>query len=216
MGRFFLCKKNFALKYFDQIFVVSLPNEVGKKRVEVMGPHLKDNGIVYALWPAYENENGVVGLLTTMLDIFFHCEVNKLNNVLILEDDNHFLVPFWPAMDEIWQQVPKDYHCLFLSCNLLSRPERVSTNILRIRSSYSTNAIVYSLEAMKLILPLIKANPTTAYDILLMKHIQPLGKSYCTIPMLSSQRPGYSSIEKREIDWSIYQAESFRMHTHNL
>jgi hypothetical protein len=34
--------------------------------------------------------------------------------------------------------------------------------------------------------------------------------------MLSNQRAGYSSIEKREIDWAAYQSQSFAMHTHNI
>lgn len=181
-----------------------------------MEPHLKEHGVEYEIWEGREHENGVVGLLSAMYYLFHFAIRFNWNNIVVLEDDNRWLVPFWPAMDEIWPQLPKDYHCLFLSCNLLSRPDRVSNNILRLRSSYSTNAIVYSLEAMKLIVLLISEHYTTAYDILLMKHIQPLGKSYCTYPMLSNQRPGYSSIEKKDIDWATYQAQSFAMHTHNI
>lgn len=204
------------MKYFDKIFVISLPNEVGRNRMEIMRPHMEEQGIKHQLWEACEHPNGVEGLLQSMYWLLKMCIENSYNNCLILEDDNNFLLPFWPAMDEIWPQLPKDYHCLFLSCNLLSRPERVSPNILRIASSYSTNAIVYSLEAMKLILPLIESNPTLAFDIILMKFLQPENRCYCTFPMLSSQRPGYSSIEKREINWAEYQAQSFAIYTKGL
>lgn len=205
------------MKYFDKIFVVSLPNEVGRKRMEVLDPHLKEQGIKYVLWEACESVNGVEGLVESMYWLFHSCISGGYSNCLVLEDDNKFLLPFWPAMDEIWPQLPEDYHCLFLSCNLLSRPERVSKNILHIKSAYSTNAIVYSLEAMKLILPLIKSNPTTAYDITLMKGIQlQYNKCYCTFPMLSEQASGYSSIEKKEMDWASYQRQSFNMYTRNL
>ena len=205
------------MKYFDKIFVVSLPNEVGWERMEVMQPHLEEEGLPFTVWVGTALDNGVMGLLASMHGLLTYCIMHNYSNVLILEDDNRFLVPIVPAMDEIWPQVPKHYHCLFLSCNLLTRPERVSKNILRIRSSYSTNAIVYSLEAMKLIIPLIEANPTTAYDITLMKGLQQTyGKCYCTYPMLSNQRAGYSSIEKKDIDWAAYQAQSFAMHTHNI
>lgn len=185
--------------------------------MRVMHPDLIKQGIDFSVWVATEMENGVVGLLRSMHGLFTHCIEKGLDNVLVLEDDNFFLQDFDSMMDEIWPQVPKDYHCLFLSCNLLSRPERVSENILRIRSSYSTNAIVYSLEAMKLIVPLIEKYPTTAYDIILMRELQQqYGKSYCTYPMLSEQRPGYSSIEKKEIDWASYQRQSYQMYTHNI
>lgn len=216
LGRCVLCKKGIVMKYFDQIFVISLNNEVGNKRTEVIWRELQEHDIQSARWTAIEHENGVIGLLQTMHQLFTYAVANNEENVLVLEDDNHFLVPFWPVMDEIWPQVPKDYHCLFLSCNLLSRPTRIAPNVLRIASSYSTNAIVYSLEAMKLILPLIEANQTLAYDIILMKFLQPEGHCYCTIPMLSNQRPGYSSIEKREIDWAAYQSQSFNTYTKGL
>lgn len=204
------------MKYFDKIFIISLNNEIGHKRTEVIWPELQEHDIQSARWSAIQHENGVIGLLQTMHQLFTYTVANNEQNVLVLEDDNHFLVPFWPAMDEIWPQVPKDYHCLFLSCNLLSRPTRISPNILRIESSYSTNAIVYSLEAMKLILPLLEQNPTLAYDIILMKFLQPENRCYCTIPMLSNQRSGYSSIEKREINWAEYQAQSFATYTKGL
>lgn len=206
-----------VMNYFDKIFVVSLDNEVGHKRMEITGRHLQEQGISYFLWEATEDENGVVGLLKSMHSLFVQCIKEQLKSVLVLEDDNFFVLPVVPALKEIMPQLPSDYHCLFLSCNLLSRPERVSQNILRIRSSYSTNAIVYSLEAMKLIVPLIEKYPTTAYDIILMREIQQqYNKCYCTIPMLSNQRAGYSSIEKREIDWAAYQAQSFMMYTKNI
>jgi hypothetical protein len=205
------------MKHFDKIFVISLPNEVGRQRMKVILPHLKEEGIDFLVWVGTERENGVVGLLNSMHGLLTHCIEKGFENTMILEDDNRFLIPAVPFLDEVWPQVPKDYHCLFLSCNLLSRPERVSQNILRIRSSYSTNAIVYSLEAMKLILPLIEANPTQAFDITLMKGLQqPYNKCFCTIPMLSEQRPGYSSIEKKEINWAEYQQQSFKMFTHNI
>lgn len=215
LGRRILYKK---MKYLDKIFIVSLDNQVGRDRMIILRHHLYDQGIGnYEVWPATEHENGVIGLLQSMHSLFSHCIQKGINNVLVLEDDNNFLLPVRPAMREIWPQVPKDYHCLFLSCNLLSRPERISENILRIGSSYSTNAIVYSLEAMKLILPLIESNPTTAYDITIMKGLQQqYGECYCTFPMLSNQRAGYSSIEKREIDWAAYQSQSFATYTNGL
>jgi len=204
------------MKHFDQIVVISLPNEVGRDRMSVLEPHLKEQGIEYMLFEATENENGVVGLVQTMKELFTILVGHRFSNVLILEDDSHFVVGFWPFIDEVWPQVPKDYHCLFLSCTLLSRPTRVSDNILRIGTSYCTNAIVYTLEAMRLILPDLEKNPTQAYDITLMKGIQQENKCYCTFPQMCYQREGYSSIEKRSMDWKSYQTQAFNTYTKNI
>src|SRR5882762_11111608 len=165
------------MKYFDKIFVVSLPNEVGRKRMEVLAPHLQyEQGINYDLWEATEDENGVVGLLKSMHRLFTFCIEKGFETVLVLEDDSVFKVSFWDFIREVRPQVPNNYHCLFLACTLMSRPTRISQNILRIEASYCTNAIIYTLEAMKDILPLIEKYPTTAYDVTLMKHLQPEGK----------------------------------------
>lgn len=204
------------MKYFDWVFVVSLDNDIGRQRMSVLDPHLKEQGIVYEKWIATENENGVVGLLQTMLALFKSCILSGLNNVLILEDDSEFVVDFWSFIKEVWPQVPEEYHCLFLACTLMSRPERVSNNLLRIGSSYCTSAIVYTLEAMKLIVPMIEKNPTQAYDITLMKNLQPDGKCFATYPQMCYQRAGYSSIEKKEMDWRSYQSHAFNTYTKGI
>lgn len=204
------------MKYFDKIFVVSLDNEVGRNRMETTGLHLQAHVISYYLWKATEDENGVVGLLKSMHALFTRCIQQGYENVLVLEDDTEFVVKFWPFIEEIWPQLPKDYHCLFLACTLMNRPERVSDNILRIQSSYCTNAIVYTKEAMELILPMIEKNPTQAYDVTLMKNLQPDGKCYATYPMMCFQRTGYSSIEKKEMDWKSYQVHAFNTYTKGL
>src|ERR1700761_7461065 len=186
------------MKYFDKIFVVSLPNEIGRKRMEVTSPHLEEQGIWYELFEATEDENGVIGLLKSMHQLFTHCVQEGYETILVLEDDSVFKVSFWDFIREVWPQLPPKYHCLFLACTLMSRPQRISANLLRIGSSYCTNAIVYTSEAMRLILPMIEKNPTQAYDITLMKELQPSGLCLSTYPQMCFQRAGYSSIEKRE------------------
>jgi len=181
-----------------------------------MRPHMEEQGIEYELWEATENANGVVGLLQSMHRLFTHCIEQGFETVLVFEDDSNVKVSFWDFIREVLPQLPAKYHCLFLACTLMSRPERISANLLRIGSSYCTNAIVYTLEAMKLILPMIEANPTQAYDITLMKNLQTNGLCFATYPQMCFQRKGYSSIEKKDMDWELYQTQAFAMHTHNI
>jgi len=49
-----------------------------------------------------------------------------------------------------------------------------------------------------------------------MSGLQPLGKCYCTYPMLCLQRPGYSSIEKGEKDWGKTATFTYNAHTFKL
>lgn len=204
------------MEIFNKIFLINLDNEIGRERLAVCDEHLKEQGIEYERWVAVEKENGAHGLLATMKELFEYCVLSGFTNVLVLEDDAKMLLPFWPFVKEIWPQLPADYHCLFLGCNLLSKPVRHSANILRIRSSYATHAICYSLEGMKLILKLFEEPEVVPYDIVLMKGLQYLGKSYCTFPMLCIQREGYSSIEKRVIDWGKNCLFTYHAHTYNI
>lgn len=195
---------------------MSLDNQVGDERMSVLGPHLFDNKVDYEVWTATEHDNGIIGLLQSMHRLFTHCIKEGFESVLVLEDDSEFVVSFLPFIKEVWPQVPKDFHCLMLACTLCSRPERVSENILRIGSSYCTNAIVYSREAMQKIIPMIELNPHTAYDIVLMQNLQTEDKCYCTFPQMCFQREGYSSIEKKSMNWRQYQSEAWIIHTHNV
>jgi GR25 family glycosyltransferase involved in LPS biosynthesis len=204
------------MSMFDKVFVVNLDNKVGRERMAVLDPHLKEHDIDYERWDATENTNGIVGLLWSMARLFRHCAQNGFDNVLVFEDDADIKIPFYPFMEHVWPQMPKDYHCLALGTNLLQKPTRYSENILHIKSSYSTHAIVYSLEAMKLILPMIERHPFLAYDILLRDELQPLGKYYCTFPQLVMQRPGYSNIEKKEVDWAAISNFTYNAHTFKL
>jgi GR25 family glycosyltransferase involved in LPS biosynthesis len=202
---------------FSKIFVINLDNQVGQDRLETITGHFAGHEIEFERFKATENDRGAFGLLWTMKRLFIQCVSENLTNVLVFEDDAQLMVPFWPFIETVWPQLPKDYHCLCLGTNLLSRPVRISENILRIRSAYATHAIVYSLEGMREILKALDNNPTCLpYDIVLMKEIQILQKTFCTYPQMVLQRPGYSSIEKEEKDWGKHSAFTFNAHTFQL
>jgi GR25 family glycosyltransferase involved in LPS biosynthesis len=206
---------------FSKIFVINLDNEVGIQRRIVLADHFMRQNIPYSIFKATEHERGAWGLLWTMKRLFIQCVSENLTNVLVFEDDAYIVLPdsgFWPFIETVWPQLPKDYFCLCLGTNLLSVPVRISDNILRIRSAYATHAIVYSLEAMREILKALDNNPTCLpYDIVLLKDIQQVhGKCYCTYPQLVLQRPGYSSIEKGEKDWGKVSAFTYKSHTFQL
>lgn len=202
---------------FSKIFLINLDNEVGQARLEVATNHLAGHQVEFERFKATEHDRGAWGLLWTMKRLFIKCIVENLTNVAVFEDDVQLMAPFWPFIEEVWPQLPTDYHCLCLGTNLLARPVRISTNILQVRSAYATHAIVYSLEAMKEILKALDNNPTCLpYDIVLMQQIQTLQKTYCTFPQLALQRPGYSSIEKGEVDWAKHATFTFNAHTFQL
>lgn len=197
---------------FKYVFLINLPEM--KERLAVSEKILRDAGIEYNLFVATKDENGVKGLCNSMKALFEYILSTEIQDFIVLEDDCKFLLDINDFMNILVDQLPEDYHALMLGCNLTSRPERYSENLLRVNTSYCTQAIAYSRKAVELILPLLDV--IEPYDIKLMKHIQSLGKTYCTYPMFCEQFSGYSSIEKKSMDWASYQRITYASYTKNI
>lgn len=202
-------------EFFDKVFVINLDER--KDRMDIADCFLKEQGIKYERFPAIKNENGVKGLLLTMRELFKICiERGYKSGVLILEDDFEFLAPVENFLKEVIPQLPPNYLTFHLGLNLLTVPERVSTNILLIDQAYSTHAIVYSREAINSILPMLERNESLAYDIMLRDEIQSRKRSFCTYPMLCTQRTNHSDIEGKITDWRTLSISSFNRMTKSL
>lgn len=198
--------------FFTKVYLINLPEMTDRLRISVES--LEEEGIEYTLFPAVKNDNGVLGLLSTMKKLFIEILEGEDTNVLILEDDFKFLLKPNGFLNILVEQLPVDYDCLFLGCNLLNRPERISDNLLKIGMSYSTHSIGYSKKAIEKIMPLF--DKPKAYDILLRDGVQPDGNCYATYPMLATQHSGYSSIEGKVIDWGEYISQSYRTYTKGI
>lgn len=201
-----------GIEFFDKIFVLNLPERTD--RLESVLQELREHDIQASVVDSIKGDPGWSGLLKTMKKIFGISLSKGYKNILVLEDDVRFMAPAKPFLENVLPQLPEHYHCFQLGTNLLSIPTRISENILKISSAYSTHAVAYSREGMELILPLL--DQEVAYDILLMKNIQVLGHCYCTFPQLAMQRPGHSDIEGKFVDWQAHSAMTFSMMTKKL
>lgn len=204
-----------GIDFFDNIYILNLKGREDR-RLLMAEEMCKYEIEKYEFFEATRDDNGIRGLLLSMKRLFEDAIEKKYEHILILEDDNFFLLHPVLFLREVLPQLPKDYLLFFLGLNLLSQPKRISQNILKVSQSYSTHAIAYSREAMKMILPLLLQEPIRPYDILIRDELQPSQRTYCTMPMLSTQRPGVSDIEKGFIDWGKLMAISYRTHTRNL
>lgn len=201
-------------EFFDKVVVVNLDHRTD--RMQAMDVQLKGYGIKYERFSAISNHNGIKGLLLSMKKLFIESIEAGINNLLVLEDDSCFLLNPVLFLTEILPQLPKDYLCFHLGMNLTTQPKLISQNILLIDKAYSTHAIGYSLEAMKLILPLLEREEIVPYDIIMMNEIQPMIKSYGTYPMCATQSLSYSDIEKNVPKWGSLMAMTYSLHTKNL
>lgn len=196
----------------QETYVINLADRTDRR--DFMDEALHAFGIKYTLVEAVKTDS-FHGLLETMKKLFTQALQKGQDNVLVLEDDAAFLVPPVPFLDSVLPQLPEHYHCFYLGINLVSPPKRITENILHVHRAYATHAIIYSREAMEIILQLLSEH-VTAYDIILMNNLQGMGLCYATYPVIATQLPGYSDIEKKFMDWGALMTQTFAQYTKNL
>lgn len=204
------------LNYFDTVYVVSLHERQDRRLI--IEEEMKKEEIDFTFFDAVKDDIGWIGLMQTMRILFFDAAYKNKKNILIFEDDATFLFSDikW-RMANILKQLKEDYHCLYLGCNLAFEPKKVSPNLLKVNAAYSTHAIAYGCDAIKMIADLlINSNPEEPYDSFLVNNIQSLDKCYCVYPMLVSQKPGYSDIEKRVVNYDRLFGKRFLERTKHL
>lgn len=198
--------------FIDKVFVIS----VDDNELKICDYGLVKQGIGYEKFEGVVT-NSAVGLNLSMIKLFKLCLERGYQNVLVLEDDALWKIPRVPDfIVQCFPQLPKDYFCLHLGINLLSQPERISENILRVDQAFSSHAIIYSRDAIEFILPIVERQPEIPYDITLRREVQPTGKVYCTMPMICTQRDRVSRIEGKFTQWDAIMAQTYAMHTKNL
>lgn len=169
------------------------------------------------------NENPTKGCMDSHLECIKDAKKNNYENVLILEDDfmfleekinNHLMINY---MD-----IPKDFDILFLGYNL-NYGYRYDINLMKVIGFTGAHSYILNKRTYEIILssekifyktdisktfPVIgletKYNLNVkAYDLFLSKMIcQNRMKSYGIYPMISYQRPGYSDIEEKMVDYN--------------
>lgn len=203
------------MNFIDHAYVINLDKR--QDRLANISAELYGYDIDFERWPATEHENGIIGLLESMKGLLRDAISKRYLNVMVLEDDAHFLASPKPFLESVFPQLPGDYHLFYLGLNLISRPTRLSENILKVNSAYSTHSIVYSRAGMELTLAELEKGETIPFDILLMHRLQTLQKCYCTYPMLCTQTLSYSDIEKsHDRDWGKLMRVTYAMHTKNI
>ena len=129
-------------------------------------------------------------------------------NSVIFEDDVTFegAENLWRATDEL----PKDWDILYLGANvvgtdLCSWPEPVqySSHLRRVTQAWTTHAVCYSQKGLDWILNNWDHNSGQMYDDFLRCNLEKL-QAFITDPMICNQRPGFSDIWLRDVDYGFF------------
>lgn len=175
-------------------------------RLKIATNILNQHGISAELCEAIEIDNGADGIRQTMIGLFDHI-LNNTNHehVLVLEDDVSFTLPdFWGAVYNSFKELPADYDLLFLGANVYKPLLPHSKHLYKLTGAVANHAMIYPRKTIIELLDLYTNNPKGVTDSLMDTHIVSRGNSYVSNPLIAIQRPDFSNIENRHMDYTRY------------
>lgn len=197
------------ISFFDAIYVINLNKR--EDRLLQITEDFEKYEIPFERITAIENDKGAEGLKDTMVKIFNDSIEKNHSHILVFEDDCKIIVDpklFHDSMNKVTEQVPENYIMCFLGCQLSGRISHFpSPNIISASKLFSTHSVMYSNRGMKII---IGSNLQAPIDNHYVANVEPLGCSYCTFPLLTSQYTGYSDIGKNVHAWDPFITPRFQ------
>lgn len=148
--------------------------------------------------------NGADGIRATMISLFNSVlNYTKHERILVFEDDIRFLPVLGMSIKEVVNcaisEIPKDFDLMFLGGNVYKPMVYQSPFLFKLTGAVANHAVVYTRHIMEQLVTLYKLGGIT--DLLIDRNIIPRGKSYIVNPLLCTQYPDYSDIEKRTVNY---------------
>ena len=170
----------------------------------------------------HDSQNPARGLRLTMQCLFDEAITQGHKDILVFEDDVQLTKDFETSCIKCIEQLPNDYLLFYAGLNLRHYPRKYSKNLLTLKNGYATHAVMYSYEAMKIILQLLNIPDSDVqnlpYDVLLQQHLQvSTEKCFCAFPLLAGQRSGFSYIQGKEVHYNFgFRFAKMTMHLRKI
>ena len=206
---------NELFKYFDKIFLINLDSRKDRlnESMEILKPYdLGDKLIRFSAITPPPNitetfddkgriiRRGIVGLNLSMLEIVKESKKNNYDSILVLEDD--FLFKNEEYVNDVIKQLKNiKWDVFYLGANLHQKLESVSDNIYKIKYGYATHAVAYNKNFYDYFLESYENGEIKILDVWLSEFAQNNLNCFCSWPILSIQRPSYSDIENKFVDY---------------
>jgi len=210
--------------YFDEIYCINLDHrtdrwEHAKKEFDSVG--LLDK---VKRFSAIKENDGRVGVIKSNLAIVKMAKDKGLKNVLIFEDDVHFLNNPVDSLEKAISQIGNlDWWLFYLGANThepLQFFSKSRPNLLILKNAYAVHSMAYSKNAYDFFIRkyegLDKINEFgDILDVFLANYFQ--RKNLCLVvnPMIATQMDDYSDIEKRNVNQG-YIEDRFKNNTSHL
>lgn len=192
--------------YFNKIFCINLDRRSDKW--EIVNNDFIKHGIQVDRFSAVDGEKlsdysltkYEQGCLQSHLAILKIIVKNKIQRSLILEDDVEFIENLIPYFSEKINLLPK-WDMLYLGGNHVESPSKINEAFGKIYKTYTTSSYAITYNMARYCLETFKKSPKQIDKMYARLH--PRRQCYCFLPSIAWQRPSYSDIQNKLVDYAL-------------
>jgi hypothetical protein len=158
-------------------------------------------GIVHRL-PAVKAENGVFGCALSHMYCLAHARNNNCH-AMIFEDDFLFVDKYEEVFTKCLDELDSmDWDMWYGGGNICGTIWQISESLGKLSHAQSTHHYMVNHNFINTLLLTIPSFYGKPLDLIYAEDIIPLHNCYISVPMMTIQRPSFSSIEKCFVDYS--------------
>jgi GR25 family glycosyltransferase involved in LPS biosynthesis len=202
--------------YFDAIYCINLDERVDRWK------HAQEEfskvGILDRVkrFSAIKEQDGRVGVIKSNLEIVKSAKTQKLNNVLVFEDDVQFITtePLKVLEAAVNQIQGINWHLFYLGANTHDKLIKFKPNLILLKNAFAVHSMAYNklaydsfIEKYSKLKEIKQFNDIL--DVFLAQYYQEKFICLMTNPMMTTQMNDYSDIEKRNVNQE-YIEERFK------
>jgi hypothetical protein len=194
--------------YFDKVYCINLDRRKDRLENFIKEVEKYDLG-TFEKFSAYDGKtldmskyntnlnSGQLGLVLSNLEIIKNAKKNKLNNVLIIEDDCNFSEQVLDVKN-YFDLLPDNWDMLYMGGNHnvhmgVTPPIVINEKVIKLHSTYSTHFVG------------LKCNVFDHVEVLLERLVEPLDVSYIRLQRIFNVYSFNPAIAKQIVDFSDIQ-----------
>lgn len=194
---------------FEHKFVINLDRDFfapGISRWKTVTEDLKKHNISACRFAAVEGyvENGLlageVGIFKSQYRLINTAKKLHWPSIVIFEDDVQFCEQFNEIFNQEINNIPEDWHMIYMGANHLRSLLHVNGSIYRMFHGLAVHAVIIRSTMYDSILERMKTMDVQI-DVLYAE-LQKTHNVYCFYPCIATQRPGHSYIQGGYVDYT--------------
>ena len=190
--------------FYDIVIVLSQKHR--KDRRTAFERNADEIGLMYVWFDSIEKDTPRESFNYSHRKIIEDCFTDGYEKVLVLEDDCCFrrMDKFWDVHNELNAM---QWDWVYYGANVRPYPEHLqpkpcTSHLRTIRSAFTTHAIGYTQKAINAIHSYYKPESGHMYDSWLDQFLLPSMPAQISCPFLCVQKPAYSDLWNRNVDYT--------------